>query len=100
MKKNPTPKSPQKPAPWQVYILQCSDNSLYTGYTNNLPNRLKKHNSGRGAAYTRSRLPVKIVYQESHLTKSSAMKREIEIKKWKRVKKLALIKNDKNSRKS
>ena len=79
---------------WYVYILQCSDNSYYTGHTNNLENRLKKHNSGHGAAYTRSRLPVKIIYNESHPDRSSALKREIQIKKWSRDKKMALIKND------
>lgn len=63
-----------------VYILFCNDGSLYTGYTNNLENRLKKHNSGKGAKYTRSRLPCRMVYHESYQTKSEAMKREYYIK--------------------
>ncbi len=74
-----------------VYILKCGDNSLYTGWTTNLDKRLKCHNSGKGSKYTRCRLPVEIVYSENLLDKSSALKRECEIKKLSRYKKLLLI---------
>lgn len=74
-----------------VYILKCSDGTLYTGYTNDLKNRLMVHNSGKGAKYTRGRLPVKIVHFETFKTKSEATKREYYIKQLSRVKKLKLI---------
>jgi len=77
--------------PWHVYILRCRDGSLYTGYTNDLDNRLAAHNSGKGAKYTASRRPVKIVYTESAESKSAAMKRELQIKGWTKAKKEALI---------
>ncbi|MFQ5432261.1 MAG: GIY-YIG nuclease family protein [Nitrospinota bacterium] len=74
-----------------VYILHCSDKSLYTGYTDNLDARLKKHNSGKAAKYTSGRRPVKLVYWEVHNSKSSAMSREINIKQLSRAKKEELI---------
>jgi putative endonuclease len=74
-----------------VYILRCSDNTLYTGWTNDLNRRLKCHNSGKGSKYTRCRLPVEVVYYEILPDKSSALKRECEIKKLSRVEKLILI---------
>ncbi|MEG1870738.1 MAG: GIY-YIG nuclease family protein [Peptostreptococcaceae bacterium] len=74
-----------------VYILKCGDNTLYTGWTTNLEKRLKCHNSGKGAKYTRCRLPVEIIYSENLSDKSSALKRECEIKKLSRDKKLLLI---------
>ncbi len=73
---------------WFVYILLCSDNSLYTGMTNNLPKRLSNHQNGKGGAYTRSHKPLKIIHTEEFLTKSEALRREIEIKSWERVKKI------------
>jgi putative endonuclease len=75
-----------------VYILECCDSSLYTGYTNNLEKRLSVHNAGKGAKYTRCRLPVKLVYSEEFETKSEAMKREFRIKKLSRDEKKSLIK--------
>ena len=63
-----------------VYILRCSDGTLYTGYTNDVERRLRTHNSGRGAKYTRSRVPCELVYKEGFKDKSSAMKREYFIK--------------------
>ncbi|WP_429162322.1 GIY-YIG nuclease family protein [Desulfitispora alkaliphila] len=75
-----------------VYLLECSDGTLYTGYTNNINKRLATHNSGKGAKYTRSRLPVKIVYCEEHFTKSAALKREYIIRKMSRQKKEELVK--------
>lgn len=74
-----------------VYILKCSDESLYTGWTNSLEKRLKTHNSGKGAKYTKARLPVELVYFEEYEDKIEAMKREYEIKQLTRVKKLKLI---------
>ena len=74
-----------------VYVLRCSDNSLYTGWTNNLERRIKAHSNGRGAKYTRARLPVELVYFEEFEDKIEAMKREYAIKQLKRSKKLMLI---------
>ncbi len=74
-----------------VYILRCSDNTLYTGWTTDLNRRLKCHNSGKGSKYTRCRLPVEAVYYENLPDKSSALKRECEIKKLSRLEKLILI---------
>lgn len=76
---------------WTVYILRCGDGTLYTGCTNNLPRRLEAHRSGRGAKYTRSRLPVELVYREETADKSAALRREAAIKRLDRRKKLALI---------
>lgn len=76
---------------WLVYILRCGDGSLYTGVTNDLEKRLKAHNSGRGAKYTRSHAPVELAYSEPAPNKSSALKRELEIKSLTREQKLKLI---------
>ena len=76
---------------WLVYMLECSDNSIYTGITNNLENRLKKHQSGDGAKYLRGRLPIKIVYKELFINRSEATKREISIKKMSKKEKKILI---------
>ena len=75
-----------------MYILSCNDGSLYTGWTTNLENRINTHNSGKGAKYTRSRLPVELVYYEEFSVKSHALKREREIKKLTHNQKLDLIK--------
>ncbi len=74
-----------------VYILCCADNTLYTGWTTNLEKRLKTHNSKKGAKYTRSRLPVKLVYHEEFPDKAQALHREAEIKKLSRTQKLKII---------
>ena len=76
---------------WYVYILRCGDDTLYTGITTNVEKRLEAHRSGKGAKYTRSRLPVELVYQEELTDKSCALKREAAIKKLSREKKLQLI---------
>ena len=76
---------------YYTYILKCSDGSLYCGYTNNPEKRVAIHNEGKGAKYTRSRLPVELVYLESFLEKKEALKRECEIKKLKRCEKLKLL---------
>jgi len=76
---------------WTVYIAQCADRSLYTGIAKNVEERIKLHNAARGAKYTRSRLPVELVYCESADTRETALRREIEIKRLKRGEKLKLI---------
>ena len=76
---------------WRVYLLQCSDGSLYAGIARDVRKRLATHRSGRGSRYVRSRLPVRLVYQESCRTRSRALKREAEIKGWTRRRKLALL---------
>lgn len=81
----------QPPAPFFVYILQCVDDTLYTGWTNDLEKRVAAHNSGRGAKYTRARRPVKLVYWEKCETKQAAMRREWQIKQLPRPQKLALM---------
>ncbi len=75
-----------------VYLLKCSDGSLYAGYTVNLTRRVATHNSGKGAKYTRSRLPVELVYWEEFETEHDAKSREWHLKKLSREEKLALIK--------
>lgn len=78
---------------YYTYILVCSDNTLYTGYTNDIANRLKVHNKGKGAKYTRTRLPVQLVYSEEFESKSDACKREYAIKKMTRKQKEELFIN-------
>ena len=74
-----------------TYILKCNDNSLYTGWTNDITHRLKMHNEGKGAKYTRGRGPVELVYLEEFETKQEAMSREAKIKRLTRKEKLLLI---------
>lgn len=76
---------------YYVYILKCHDNTLYTGYTGNIQKRLKIHNNGKGAKYTRSRLPVELMYFEKYDSKNDALKREYQIKQLSRYQKLELI---------
>ena len=68
-------------AKWTVYILRCADNSLYTGVATDVDARLATHNAGKGAKYTRGRLPVKLVYREVAIGRGAALKREIAIKR-------------------
>ena len=77
---------------WFVYMLRCRDSSIYTGITNNLDNRIETHMSGNGSKYLRGRLPVELIYKEDFLNRSSASKREIELKKLKKKEKELLIK--------
>ncbi len=74
-----------------TYILRCSDQTLYTGWTNNIEKRLKAHNKGKGGKYTRTRIPVELVYLETYETKQEAMSREAQIKHLTRTQKEALI---------
>lgn len=76
-----------------VYILECADKTLYVGYTTDIVRRLKEHNGAKvGARYTKMRRPVKLKYEERFKTVNEALRREAEIKSWKRPKKLALFK--------
>ena len=76
---------------WSVYIIQCRDQTLYTGITNNLTKRLEMHESGQAAKYTKGRGPFKLVYQEFFENRSLSTKRELEIKKFKKEDKNKLI---------
>ena len=75
-----------------VYIIECSDGTFYTGWTNNLEKRIDMHSKGTGAKYTKGRGPVKLIYHEEFEDKKDAMKREYEIKKLTREGKMLLIK--------
>lgn len=74
-----------------TYLLQCADGTLYCGWTNHLDKRVKAHNQGKGAKYTKSRRPVRLVYYEKFATREEAMRREAAIKKLSRQEKLKLI---------
>ena len=81
---------------WQVYIILCSDNTLYTGITTDLQRRFGQHAAGRGAKYFRGRQPVRVVFKESGHTRSTAGTRELEIKDLARAEKLTLISSEVN----
>ena len=76
---------------WFVYVLRCADGTLYTGCTDNISRRLAAHQQGKGAKYTRGRLPVELVYQEPQADKSAALRREYALKHLTRRQKLRLI---------
>lgn len=78
------------PLSWHCYLLRCVDGTLYCGITNDLEKRLSAHNAGEGAKYTRGRIPVTLLYHECCTDKSAALKREIQIKRLSRARKLAL----------
>ncbi len=82
---------------WNVYILRCGDCTLYTGCTNDLARRLKTHQEGKGAKYTRSRLPVELAYSEPAADKSQALRREAAIKRLSRREKLDLVAESKRA---
>lgn len=79
-----------------IYILECADRTLYTGWTKDLDKRIREHNAGKGAKYTRSRRPVKLVYYEIFDTKGEAMSREYAIKQLSRQEKIKLIEQKNN----
>lgn len=85
-------------AVYYAYMVVCSDSTLYTGYTDDLVRRMQAHNSGKGAKYTRSRRPVKLVYWEKFATKRQAMQREYAIKQWPRRQKLRLLSEEQRGR--
>jgi tRNA/rRNA methyltransferase len=77
-----------------TYILRCADDTLYVGHTEDLASREETHNEGRGAVYTATRRPVRMVYAEQHPSTASATAREHQLKRWSRKKKEALIRED------
>jgi len=79
---------------WTVYILRCGDGSLYTGIAKDVQARIKQHSEGRGATYTRTRLPIELLYQQEGLTHSEALIREAKIKGMPRTKKKEIIFNE------
>ena len=81
-----------------VYIVRCADGTLYTGWAVDVPTRVKVHNAGRGARYTKTRRPVKLVYSEELPTRAEAMRRERAIKNWPRPRKLELVRSKKRRR--
>jgi predicted GIY-YIG superfamily endonuclease len=81
--------------PYYVYILECTNKALYTGITTDLDRRFAQHKTGEGGHYTSYNRPIKVRYYEICGTRSEALKREAQIKRWSRTKKLALIKGDK-----
>lgn len=82
---------------WCVYMLECSDSTIYTGITNNLESRIKVHNSGKGAKYVKTRLPVRLLWSIESENRSEASKLEIKIKKLTRTQKLNIIENKKEA---
>lgn len=84
---------------WFVYILRCADGTLYTGITNDVNRRCDRHNAGTGSRYTRSRLPVRMEYQETQATRGLALKRELAIKAMSRLEKESLIRSVNSARK-
>ncbi len=81
----------QPPGQWCVYLVECADGTLYAGISNDLARRLQQHNDGSGARYTRSRRPVSLVYAEPAADRSSASRREYELKQLPRAHKLRLL---------
>lgn len=77
--------------PYFVYLLQCRDGSIYTGITTDVKKRIEKHRAGKGGHYTRAHGAVNIIHSEKYPSRSEALKREAEIKKWRRERKLELI---------
>ena len=80
---------------WYLYILKCSDFSLYTGVTSDIDKRIKEYNSKKGGSYTRIRISVELIYKEQYGSKSQALKREAQLKGWTKKKKIALINGNK-----
>ncbi|MGQ0506372.1 MAG: GIY-YIG nuclease family protein [Myxococcaceae bacterium] len=89
----------KEPTHWWVYMLRCQDGTLYTGATNDLVRRLGRHQAGKGASYTRSRLPVKLVFQEPVEDRSAALRREAALKRLTREEKLSLLSLEKRAAK-
>ena len=79
--------------PYYFHLLRCSDDSLYAGICIDLEQRVETHQNGKGAKYTRSRLPVTLVYDEQYCSKGEALRREVEVKKWTKERKERLVSN-------
>jgi putative endonuclease len=73
--------------PWYVYLVRCCDGSIYTGISDDVEARIRKHNSGKGAKYTAQRRPVSLLYSELHPDQGTAMKRESQVKRWRKDRK-------------
>jgi putative endonuclease len=84
----------RKASRFAVYLVRCNDGSLYAGITTDLNRRLREHNAGRGAAYTRSRRPVTLVYDEAAGDRSAALRREAALRRLHRAEKLALVRDE------
>ena len=80
--------------PFYVYMLECSDGSYYIGHTDDIEKRISEHEQGKGSGYTKTRLPVKVVYAQDFMTRDEAINAEQQIKGWSRKKKQALIDHD------
>lgn len=76
---------------YYLYIVKCKDGTLYTGWTKDIPKRIRQHNAGTGAKYTRGRGPIRLMYSEKFTTKGEAMRREYEVKRMSRTVKLQLV---------
>jgi putative endonuclease len=87
---------PRGTSPYFVYILSCSDGTLYVGSTSDLIERERWHNEGRGAEYTANRRPASVVYSEAHESRAAAQNREAQLKHWSRAKKKALIEGNRS----
>ncbi|MCL6416061.1 GIY-YIG nuclease family protein [Aestuariirhabdus sp. Z084] len=87
------PPETSDPSAWYLYVILCSDQSLYTGITTNIERRFAQHASGKGARFFRGREPLRVVYQEPHPDRSTASRREYEVKQLSRRQKLALVGN-------
>jgi len=81
---------------WQVYVILCSDNSLYTGITTDVERRFLQHKTGRGAKYFRGRQPLQVIYLESGYDRNTAVKKELKIKRMKHAEKCLLALSDMN----
>src|SRR5437660_4934850 len=99
-KKDRKPKARSSGGKWFVYIVRCADGSLYTGITRDVKRRCQQHNARTASRYTRSRLPVEMVYQEAHPSQSSALKREAAIKAMDRRGKLTMVQPRRNPAKA
>jgi predicted GIY-YIG superfamily endonuclease len=99
-RKDRKPKARQSGDEWFVYIVRCADGSLYTGIAKDVARRCQQHNDGTASKYTRSRLPVELVYHEAHPGQSSALKRELAIKAMDRRGKLTMMQQRKNTAKA
>ena len=76
---------------WYLYMIECKDSKLYTGITNDLDRRVKQHNCGKGCRFTKFRIPVRLIYKKVYSSKDEALKREAEIKGWRKDRKLELV---------
>ena len=90
--------APDADRSWSVYMVRCGDGSLYTGVAKSVEKRVAKHNSGRGAAYTRTRRPVRLLYREDGLTRSEALIREAGIKSMPKPKKESIVEESRRPR--